>query len=194
MGFDRGMQPLPPERFDLGDALIRWVRLDDAAAITAAARASYERLTPWMAWASSLEGLTEEAIGEFLATTVAERAEAKAANYSFRTPDDTTCLGGIGLHERIGPGGVEIGYWLADGATGRGLVTRAASLLTNAALACDGIERVEIHCDEANARSAAVPERLGFELDRVVDDDEFAICSGRLMIWVRVAPVAEATG
>ncbi|MCU1353791.1 MAG: putative acetyltransferase [Acidimicrobiales bacterium] len=188
------MEPLPPERFDLGDALLRWVRPDDAAAIAAAARASYERLTPWMVWASSLDVLTEEAMTEFLTSTLAERAAGRSANYSFRTADDTACLGGIGVHERIGPGGVEIGYWLADGATGRGLVTRGATLLANAALACDGIDRVEIHCDEANERSAAVPERLGFDLDQVVDDGEFAIRSGRLMIWVRTSPITAPPG
>ena len=44
---------------------------------------------------------------------------------------------------------------------------------------------MEIHCDEANVRSAAVPRRLGYRLDRIEPD---AITSpgelGRMMIWV----------
>jgi RimJ/RimL family protein N-acetyltransferase len=44
---------------------------------------------------------------------------------------------------------------------------------------------VEIHCDEANVRSAAVPRRLGYRLDRVEDGDRTAPAdTGRRMIWV----------
>ncbi|MCU1453628.1 MAG: putative acetyltransferase [Acidimicrobiales bacterium] len=183
------MRPLPPERFDLGDALLRWVRPDDAAAMATAARASFERLRHWMVWATSLDLLTEETMARFVADTLADRERGASANYALRTPDDTITLGGIGVHERVGPGALEIGYWLADGATGRGLITRAAALLTDAALECEGVDRVLIKCDEANERSAAVPRRLGFRLDGLVDDDRFAIQSGRLMIWVRDEPI-----
>jgi RimJ/RimL family protein N-acetyltransferase len=45
--------------------------------------------------------------------------------------------------------------------------------------------RVEIHCDEANVRSAAVPRRLGYRLDRIEDDRVSAPGDlGRSMIWV----------
>ena len=44
---------------------------------------------------------------------------------------------------------------------------------------------MEIHCDEANVRSAAVPRRLGYRLDRIEDDDVTAPGEiGRSMIWV----------
>ena len=44
---------------------------------------------------------------------------------------------------------------------------RGRGALTDAAFALDGIERVEIHCDEANLRSAAVPRRLGYTLAEI---------------------------
>ena len=48
-----------------------------------------------------------------------------------------------------------------------------------------GLGRVEIHCDEANHRSAAIPRRLGYRLDRVEDDAIAAPGeSGRSMVWV----------
>ena len=98
---------------------------------------------------------------------------------------------GTGLHDRLGGGGLEIGYWLAPAATGRGLMTRIAGHLTDLALAFDGIERVEIHCDAANSKSAAIPERLGYRLDRIIDSDrpQAPGDTGRDMIWVRTEPV-----
>ncbi len=74
--------------------------------------------------------------------------------------------------------------------SGQGLATEAVALLTDAALAIDDVDRVEIHCDQANVRSATVPERLGYRLDRI-DDDEIAAPgeTGRSMIWVATTPL-----
>jgi RimJ/RimL family protein N-acetyltransferase len=48
-----------------------------------------------------------------------------------------------------------------------------------------GIEEVHIHCDEANMVSAAVPNRLGFRLPKIVDDEVDAPAEvGRSMEWV----------
>ena len=183
------MRPLPPARFDLGDAVLRWSEVGDAPRLAAAARASFEHLRPWMTWATSLDVMTDPAMAAFLTGAIEKRAEGTEVAYSLWTPDERTVLGGAGIHDRVGAGSLEIGYWLAASATGRGLVTRAAALLTDAALAAEGVERVEIHCDEANARSAAVAARLGYRLDRVVPDEEYALASGRLMVWIRDAPI-----
>jgi len=48
------------------------------------------------------------------------------------------------------------------------------------------VDRVEIHCDAANAPSAAIARKLGYRLDRIEErQPEAAGESGRLMIWVR---------
>jgi RimJ/RimL family protein N-acetyltransferase len=47
------------------------------------------------------------------------------------------------------------------------------------------VRRVEIHCDEANTASAAIPRKLGYRLDRVIaHEPEAPGESGRRMIWV----------
>lgn len=94
-------------------------------------------------------------------------------------------LGHFGLHSRVGPNAIELGYWLAPDAIGHGFCTAAAGALTNAALEHLDVVRVEIHCDEANVRSQAVPRRLGYRLDRVEDDEVEAPAEvGRSMIWI----------
>jgi RimJ/RimL family protein N-acetyltransferase len=79
--------------------------------------------------------------------------------------------GGGGLHHRIAPDGLEIGYWIHPNFTRRGLGTAAAWLLTDAALADPGISHVEIHHDLANEASAGIPRKLGFEFVGEVQDE-----------------------
>ena len=55
-----------------------------------------------------------------------------------------------------------IGYWIAETHQGHGVVTRACAGLLDYAFGELGMNHVEIACAPGNARSAAVPERLGF--------------------------------
>ena len=92
----------------------------------------------------------------------------------------------FGLHRRIGPDALEIGYWLHPDYPGRGYATKAVSALTEAALSLHHITRVEIHTDEANTASAAIPRRLRYRLDRVERKAPQALGeTGRKHIWVR---------
>jgi RimJ/RimL family protein N-acetyltransferase len=63
-------------------------------------------------------------------------------------------------------GALEIGYWVQVDHTGRGVATAAAGALADAALRLSAVSRVEIRCDAANLRSAAIPPKLGFRLER----------------------------
>jgi RimJ/RimL family protein N-acetyltransferase len=97
------------------------------------------------------------------------------------------------LHDRVGAGGLEIGYWVHVGCTGRGVATVAAAALTRAALALDGVARVEIRCDAANLRSAAIPRRIGFRLDRVeVRSPEEPGETDHHLIWVTESAIPDA--
>jgi RimJ/RimL family protein N-acetyltransferase len=187
------VHPVPPVRIDLGDVVLRRWEPDDAAALAAAAAAALDHLSPWMIWATP-EGATERAMATFIAETTARSADGSEVVYGVFDAVDGAVLGGTGLHDRLGAGRLEIGYWLAPTATGRGLMTRIAALLTDLALDLDGITTVEIHCDEANERSAAIPRRLGYRLAGVVESDrpQAPADTGRDMIWVRREPVGAA--
>lgn len=69
--------------------------------------------------------------------------------------------GSAGLHFRGGPGVVEIGYWIAPGARGRGLATAATRLLARHAASTWAPRRVEILVQPANLVSCRVAERAG---------------------------------
>jgi len=98
---------------------------------------------------------------------------------------DGALVGTIGLHRRTAEDVIEIGYWIAVGQTRRGYGTAAARVATSVAAALPGIRQVEIHCDEANVASAAIPRKLGYRLDRTEPHEPEAPGErGRRMIWI----------
>lgn len=120
-----------------------------------------EHLRPWMPWASYAG---RAASIRFLEGSEAGWRRGDRFEYAIRPARGRAIRGSAGLIDRIGPGGLEIGYWLDRNWTGRGLATAATAALCEAALALEQIARVEIHHDEQNRASAGVPERLGFRL------------------------------
>ena len=177
----------PPERIELPavDAVVRRHRLDDLDALQQAIEESRDHLRPWMFWADQTRGDT----ATFLRGARDKWDAGEEFAYLIVSGAGDRVLGGGGLHRRLGPEALEIGYWLRADATGHGVITAAAGALTDAAFALDGIERVEIHCDEANVRSAAVPRRLGYTLAELRDRPPAAPAErGREMVWVRRRP------
>ena len=146
-------------------------------------RASLDHLRPWMPWATREAGQLRTQL-----TRVAEAAELWAAGTDYIYSSccrPATLVGQIGLHRRVGEGGIEIGYWIDARHAGRGLGTEAARMLTGVALSLDGVTRAEIHCDQANQASAAIPRKLGYHLDRVdPHEPEAPGEQGRRMVWV----------
>jgi RimJ/RimL family protein N-acetyltransferase len=213
MGVRRRRPASPPERIDAGVVLLRRNRAGDAAAVARAVTESLDHLHPWMPWANAGAGTVEtqaarlaeveagwERGTDFVYLLVAppdgpgdgqsdDREGERGADAARREPGrpgDDAVLGMIGLHRRIGPRAVEIGYWTHVGYSGRGYMTAAAQAITRAAEALDDVDRVEIHTDEANVRSAAIPPKLGYRLERVqTRRPEAPAESGRLQIWVR---------
>jgi RimJ/RimL family protein N-acetyltransferase len=173
----------PPKRIESGDLLLRSWEPEDLQARYDAVIASFEPLHQWMDWCA--EPPTFEGQREYGERQYGLWPADGSCNYGIFDSRSGVLLAVAGLHDRLGPGGVEIGYWCHVDHTGRGVITRASALLTRAALALDGIERVEIHCDEANVRSAAVPRRLGYRLDRIEPDGITAPAEvGRGMFWI----------
>jgi RimJ/RimL family protein N-acetyltransferase len=181
----------PPERIELGELVLRRWQPEDLLARFAAITASFDHIHPWMDWAAEPPTLDQQrAFGE--ATAAGWPSRDGSFNYGiFDTAG--AVLGAIGLHDRIGPRTLEIGYWCHVEHTGRGVITRSAAALTRIALALPGIDRVEIHCDEANVNSAAVPRRLGYRLDRIEPREARAPAeSGRDLFWVTTSTGASS--
>ena len=177
----------PAEEVRSPRLVLRRVHADHAQGIALAVGASLDHLKPWMAWATR-----EAAEPRTQLIRVAEADELWETGtdfiYSILLPPEQTVIGEIGLHQRAGEDGIEIGYWIDARYAGQGLGTEAARMLTEEALALPGVTRVEIHCDEANQASAAIPRKLGYRLDRIdPHQPESPGEQGRRMVWVTEA-------
>ena len=185
-GRDDDRMERPAERIDVDTAgvVLRRHQPGDVDALQTVIEASREHLLPFMPWAA--QDRTETAA--FVAKAAEGWASGESFNYLVTEPgaagNGERLLGGCGLHRRGEPATIEIGYWLHPDAVGRGVMTAAAEALRDAAFALDGISRVEIRCDVANVRSAAIPRRLGFV--HVRDEDHEAVAAGetgRQQVW-----------
>ncbi len=176
------LEVAPPDEIEAGAARLRRWRMEDATVLARLVNANLAHLRPWMPWAQEPPSLDEQR--EFLQRMQAAWEQRTDFGFAVTLPDRGELIGGMGLHMRRGPGTLEIGYWIAAAHTGRGYATAGARALTDAASALPGVERVEIRCDEANRASAAVPRKLGFKLEQVIDRLAAAPAeTGRGMIW-----------
>ncbi|GAB2693221.1 GNAT family N-acetyltransferase [Paenibacillus thermoaerophilus] len=82
--------------------------------------------------------------------------------------------GCIGLHFIDWPNRkTSIGYWLGSDFQGRGIMTRACSALIDYLFRDLDLNRVEIRAAAQNAKSRAIPERLGFVNEGTVRQAEW---------------------
>lgn len=150
----------PPTYVPFGSLALRRLTLDDVPQAVAAVHRSMEQLRPWMPWAT--DSYDEQGSRDYVERSNAQWEDRTTFNYAL-VDTSGTWLGGFGLMGRIGPGALEIGYWVHSDHAGHGYATRAAAALTDAGFGVDGVDRVEIHHDRDNVVSGRIPARLGYE-------------------------------
>jgi len=170
----------PPARIDGRTVTLqRWTD-DDLEPKLEAILESMDALTHWMQWAN---GYDREVGRDFLARSQAEWDARTTFGYAIRTVAGQI-IGSIGLHPRIGAGGLEIGYWVRTSATRHGHATHAAALVTAAGLRVDGVTHAEIRHDRANQISERIPRRLGYRhVETVTRDRDAPGESGTAFHW-----------
>lgn len=174
----------PAYRIVTARTVIRCWQPTDAALLKEAIDASLDHLQPWMPWAHH-EPTDLDAKIATMRTFRGRFDLGQDFVYGIFNRDETLVLGGTGLHTRLGKDAREIGYWIRADAINRGLATEISAALTRVAFEIDRVRRVEIHCDPANVRSAAVPAKLGFSHEATLRQrvDRGGDSPGDAMIW-----------
>jgi len=172
-----------PHRVPTDRLLLRPWHPTDAAALLPLLEANQAHIAPWIPRrVSAVAGIAElEERLQGFATLFAEDREWRYALLAHGravapvdggSTDGGVLLGEVDLFPRNAQGRVpfveadraEIGYWLREDMTGRGLVTEGVRAIIDVARACGSFAHLEIRCDARNLPSAAVPRRLGFLL------------------------------
>jgi RimJ/RimL family protein N-acetyltransferase len=153
--------PGPAYRVRTRRLILRCWEPTDAPLLKAAIDANLEHLRPWMPWARDEPQELQTKIA-LLRQWRGRFDLGQDFVYGIFSADGRQVLGSSGLHTRVGEGAREIGYWVHVDHINQGLATETAAALTKVGFEIDGVQRVEIHCDPGNVRSAAVPRKLGF--------------------------------
>ena len=142
-----------------GVVTLRPWTLDDVPAI---ARACDEpEIARWIHQMPSPYG--EHDAREYVLATQASWREGTGAFFAILPGRSGEPVGSIAMHVTDPMfGNVEVGYWTATEARGRGLTTRALRLISRWAIEDVGAERVQLRADVRNAASLRVAEKAGF--------------------------------
>jgi RimJ/RimL family protein N-acetyltransferase len=153
--------PPAPYRIETERLVVRCYEPRDAPLLKDAIDSSLEHLQPWMPWALDEPQTLEQKV-ELVELFGSGFDAGENFTYGIFTTDEAELLGGTGLHPRVGPGGLEIGYWVRASATRQGIVTESTAALTRAGFEVCEADRIEIRIEPRNEASFGVPRKLGF--------------------------------
>lgn len=112
-------------------------------------------------------GDTEKFIRSILEKPVAIRDEVYVIWYKY----EFAGLIGFKDADRINDK-IEIGYWLIEKMTGKGIASEATRKMVNLAFRNMNMNRVQIKCGVGNDKSSAIPKRLGFVFEGIERNGE----------------------
>lgn len=150
-----------PYRIETERLVIRCYEPRDAPLLKEATDASLDHLREFMPWSHQEPRPLEEKV-ELMKLFRAEFDLRQNFTFGIFAADESELLGSTGLHPRIGPRGLEIGYWVRASATRQGIATENAAALTRVGFEVCGADRIEIRVEPRNVASAGIPRKLGF--------------------------------
>lgn len=133
-------------------------------------------LRAWLPWVDQMQ--TVENFKYYISDT--KKRAANKTDFGYAIIIDKNIAGRIGLHHinhqsKIG----EIGYWLADGLQGRGIVTKCCAAMIDHGFTQLGLNRIEIKCGTGNDKSRAIAEKLQFKQEGILRQAE--LLNGRFI-------------
>ena len=181
-----------PTKFYTERLLIRVPQAGDGRVVFESIQASINELKPWMPFAC--EEQTQEKIEANLRNAYAKFINREDMRLLLFLKENNEFVGSSGLHHmnwRVPK--FEIGYWIDSRYSGNGYMTEAVKGITDFAFTELSANRVEIRCDTLNARSKAIPEKLGFTLEGTFRNDDLSVDGTSLrdtFIYAKVKPIS----
>ncbi|HEV2445834.1 MAG TPA: GNAT family protein [Candidatus Sulfopaludibacter sp.] len=153
----------------------------DAEPVFALTERNRAYLREWLPWVDTTVAATDTR--NFIMDALAQFHANRGPNSAIWL--DGVIVGTIGCHPIDWANrSCSIGYMIDAGYQGRGIVTRSCARLVDYLFAEMKLHRVVIQCGTGNAKSCAIPERLGFTREGILFEAEWV--SGRwvdLIVW-----------
>ena len=150
--------------------VMRSLSQNDVAKVYEVTDSNRNHLRTWLPW---VDGTDSPAVTENVITSWEKDYECKR-DVVLGIFENSEYIGNIGLHDLKRPNrSGMVGYWLAENRQGRGIVTDCVRALTDFGFQTLGLNRIYIHCAAENKKSRAIPERLGFVQEGVLQDGEY---------------------
>ena len=143
---------------------------EDAAELFKVVDSNREYLRVWLPWVDNMQSVAN--FEEYIISSKQQAAEK--TDYGFSIMINDKIAGRIGMHKinrhnKIG----EIGYWLAEGMQGQGIITRSCKTLIQFGFYSLGLNRIEIKCGTGNHKSKAIAEKLKFKQEGILRQAEW---------------------
>jgi ribosomal-protein-serine acetyltransferase len=124
-----------------------------------------EHLAKFLPWVPFMKSNIETA--QYLQQC--QQLNSQNKEYSFLIFFKTELVGRIGIHyidnqNKIG----SIGYWLAQNAVGKGIITKACKKIIEFGFKDLHLNRIEIKAATNNTKSQAIPQKLNFTLEGIL--------------------------
>jgi ribosomal-protein-serine acetyltransferase len=151
------------------DLDLRLLEERHAATVFALVDRDREYLREWLPWVDST--LRQEDSLSFIRASL----EQFASNSGFAAGVwwNEQFVGVVGTHKIDWLNRkVELGYWLGKSFQGQGIMTDASRAAVTHLLVEMDLNRVTIQCATGNAKSCAIPRRLGFSLEGTLRDGQ----------------------
>lgn len=160
------MQLAQTYKIETSRLIIRCYQPADAAKLQTSINDSIEHLRPWIPWAQD-EPQPVDWMAGFIRKFRGQFDLGQDAVYGIFDKQEKEIIGGTGLHNRVGEGAREIGYWINVKHINKGYASEAVCALTKVGFQIEGLERLEIHCSAENTRSNHIPEKLGYRQETI---------------------------
>jgi ribosomal-protein-serine acetyltransferase len=141
------------------------LKLSDTQELFELTNASRQHLRVWLPWVDATKSPRDSR--NFIRSALKQHAANSGTHLGIRRQG--TLVGVIGfLYIDWINRKAEIGYWLGDEYLGRGIMTRCCRAVVDLAFTKLKLNRVEMRVAAGNAKSRAIPERLGLHNEGVL--------------------------
>ncbi len=149
------------------DLVLRTYAEEDAAELFALVQGNRNHLRSWLVWVDATQ--KEEHALEYI--RAARQGQLDQQSIAFGIFQHGRLVGSMDMHhwdQYLRK--AQIGYWLSKQEEGKGIIHHCARQLIHYLFQQLQLNKIELHYQPANARSAAVAQRLGFTIEGLLRD------------------------